>query len=132
MPAPASASWQGVGLREQMFWVPAPSHATELGLSSASLGRRNLLRMVTRTSWVAAPPSMLDLSPASQQQNIPQNTPGSIYLSLQVMELDLSSLASVRRFAEAWRRRGLPLHVLINNAGIFSMSGGCMSSFMRA
>lgn len=41
----------------------------------------------------------------------------------QVMELDLSSLASVRRFAAAWEKRGLPLHVLICNAGIFSMSG---------
>lgn len=46
---------------------------------------------------------------------------------IQVMELDLSSLASVRRFGEAWAARGLPLHALINNAGIFSMSGeqGC-------
>ena len=44
-------------------------------------------------------------------------------LSVQVMQLDLSSLASIRRFAEAWKQRGLPLHALINNAGIFSMSG---------
>ncbi|KAI3432217.1 hypothetical protein D9Q98_003779 [Chlorella vulgaris] len=40
---------------------------------------------------------------------------------LEVMQLDLSSLLSVRQFAAAWRRRGLPLHCLINNAGIFAM-----------
>jgi NAD(P)-dependent dehydrogenase (short-subunit alcohol dehydrogenase family) len=41
---------------------------------------------------------------------------------LEVMELDLNSLASVRAFASAWIARGLPLHVLVNNAGIFAMS----------
>lgn len=45
-----------------------------------------------------------------------------VQLSLQVMQLDLSSLQSVRDFAAAWRRSGRPLHVLVNNAGIFAMS----------
>lgn len=31
--------------------------------------------------------------------------------------LDLTSLKSVRQFVEAFKQRGLPLHVLINNAG---------------
>jgi retinol dehydrogenase 12 len=39
-----------------------------------------------------------------------------------VMELDLSSLISIRRFSLEWERRGLPLHVLVNNAGLFAMS----------
>lgn len=39
------------------------------------------------------------------------------------MELDLLSLDSVVRFAEAWNSRLGPLHVLINNAGIFSIGG---------
>ncbi|KFM23329.1 Retinol dehydrogenase 11 [Auxenochlorella protothecoides] len=42
--------------------------------------------------------------------------------NLEVMELDVSSLASVRKFGEAWESLGRPLHVLVNNAGIFSMS----------
>jgi NAD(P)-dependent dehydrogenase (short-subunit alcohol dehydrogenase family) len=42
---------------------------------------------------------------------------------LKVMELDLLSLDSVARFAEAWNARMGPLHVLINNAGIFSIGG---------
>ncbi|PRW61076.1 short-chain dehydrogenase reductase SDR [Chlorella sorokiniana] len=41
---------------------------------------------------------------------------------LEVQELDLSSLQSVRQFAQAWRSSRRPLHVLVNNAGIFAMS----------
>lgn len=39
------------------------------------------------------------------------------------MELDLLSLDSVVTFAQAWNARLGPLHVLINNAGIFSIGG---------
>jgi NAD(P)-dependent dehydrogenase (short-subunit alcohol dehydrogenase family) len=39
------------------------------------------------------------------------------------MELDLLSLASVRAFAKVWNERQVPLHVLVNNAGIFAMNG---------
>ncbi|KAL6509667.1 hypothetical protein OROGR_022977 [Orobanche gracilis] len=42
-------------------------------------------------------------------------------LNIEVMELDLLSLDSVVRFAEAWSARSGLLHVLINNAGIFSI-----------
>ncbi len=34
------------------------------------------------------------------------------------MHLDLSSLASVRAFTEAFKAMDIPLHVLINNAGV--------------
>uniref|UniRef100_A0A6N2K9J4 Uncharacterized protein n=1 Tax=Salix viminalis TaxID=40686 RepID=A0A6N2K9J4_SALVM len=46
---------------------------------------------------------------------------GTSLLSVEVMELNLLSLASVVRFARAWNLRSKPLQVLINNAGIFSM-----------
>ncbi len=45
-------------------------------------------------------------------------------LTQQVQLLDVASLESVRRFAEDWAASGRPLHVLINNAGIFSFAGG--------
>ena len=48
--------------------------------------------------------------------------------SLEVMALDLDSLESVRAFAAAWEGAARPLHVLINNAGIFSMGGGAGSA----
>ncbi|EFJ45954.1 hypothetical protein VOLCADRAFT_93690 [Volvox carteri f. nagariensis] len=39
-------------------------------------------------------------------------------LSVESMDLDLGRLSSVRSFAEEWRRRGLPLHLLVCNAGV--------------
>lgn len=42
---------------------------------------------------------------------------------MQVALLDVASQASVRSFAARWTTAGRPLHVLINNAGIFSFSG---------
>ncbi|GKV05320.1 hypothetical protein SLEP1_g17348 [Rubroshorea leprosula] len=46
---------------------------------------------------------------------------GGLPLNIEVMELDLLSLDSVASFAEAWNARSGPLHILINNAGIFSI-----------
>ncbi|KMZ59459.1 Dehydrogenase/reductase SDR family protein 7-like [Zostera marina] len=42
-------------------------------------------------------------------------------LEIEVMELDLLYLESVVRFAKNWNALSKPLHVLINNAGIFSL-----------
>ncbi|PIA41664.1 hypothetical protein AQUCO_02200238v1 [Aquilegia coerulea] len=41
--------------------------------------------------------------------------------NVEVMELDLISISSVRRFADEWERRGEPLDILINNAGILKI-----------
>lgn len=38
--------------------------------------------------------------------------------------LDLASLRSVHRFVETFRRRGLPLHILVNNAGVMLVPEG--------
>eukprot|EP00250_Pteridium_aquilinum_P022745 c25651_g1_i1 orf=298-1251(-) len=39
---------------------------------------------------------------------------------LHVLQLDLSSMASVRRFASEFKALGLPLNILINNAGVMA------------
>lgn len=53
------------------------------------------------------------------RQSIVDNSGGRIrYAQLQLLELDLNSLASVRLSAETFNKRGLALDVLINNAGI--------------
>lgn len=39
---------------------------------------------------------------------------------LTVMELDLSSLPSVRAFADAYKQSGKPLNILICNAGVMA------------
>ncbi|KAJ4843976.1 hypothetical protein Tsubulata_002377 [Turnera subulata] len=46
---------------------------------------------------------------------------GTGRLHIEVMEVNLLSLNSVVRFAEAWNSRSKPLHILVNNAGIYSM-----------
>jgi retinol dehydrogenase 12 len=46
---------------------------------------------------------------------------GQAFPLLEVMQLDLASLESVRRFASAWMSRNLPLDVLVCNAGLFAM-----------
>ena len=43
---------------------------------------------------------------------------------MQVRLLDLSSLASVRQFAAAWEAEQRPLHILVNNAGVYTIGGG--------
>ncbi|KAK1296164.1 hypothetical protein QJS10_CPB15g00079 [Acorus calamus] len=52
-------------------------------------------------------------------------------LDVEVMEVDLLSLDSVVKFAKAWNARGAPLHVLINNAGIFSIGGASPSRIVN-
>ncbi len=42
-------------------------------------------------------------------------------VSLESLELDLSSLASVEAFANAWLASGRPLHALVNNAGVMAL-----------
>lgn len=34
------------------------------------------------------------------------------------MELDLGSLGSVQKFVNEFKKKGIPLHILVNNAGI--------------
>jgi retinol dehydrogenase 12 len=43
--------------------------------------------------------------------------------AVDVVQLDLTSLESVEACAAQVRGMGQPLHILINNAGIFDMSG---------
>ncbi len=52
------------------------------------------------------------------RNDIAATAPGA---QLHIGQLDLSSLASVRTFAENYLATGRPLHVLINNAGIMAV-----------
>ncbi|XP_071919380.1 short-chain dehydrogenase TIC 32, chloroplastic-like [Coffea arabica] len=40
---------------------------------------------------------------------------------IEVMEIDLSAMASVRKFAAEYKATGLPLNILINNAGVATL-----------
>ncbi|AEE84755.1 NAD(P)-binding Rossmann-fold superfamily protein [Arabidopsis thaliana] len=56
-------------------------------------------------------------SGAKVKEDIVKQVPGA---KLDVMELDLSSMQSVRKFASEYKSTGLPLNLLINNAGIMA------------
>ena len=45
-------------------------------------------------------------------------------VKLEFMALDLASLSSVKEFTVAFQGKNLPLHILINNAGIASVPLG--------
>ncbi|OVA14007.1 Short-chain dehydrogenase/reductase SDR [Macleaya cordata] len=52
------------------------------------------------------------------KEAIVKDTPAA---KVDVLELDLSSMASVRKFASEFKSLGLPLNILINNAGIMAI-----------
>ncbi|KAJ7956202.1 Short-chain dehydrogenase TIC 32, chloroplastic [Quillaja saponaria] len=59
-----------------------------------------------------------DLKKAKEvRENIWKETPNAEVI---VLEIDLTSFASIHRFCSEFLSLGLPLHILINNAGIFS------------
>lgn len=45
-------------------------------------------------------------------------------LNVEYMLVDLSSFQSVKRFLAAFKEKNLPLHILINNAGIAGIPYG--------
>eukprot|EP00201_Polytomella_parva_P012803 CAMPEP_0175062332 /NCGR_PEP_ID=MMETSP0052_2-20121109/14111_1 /TAXON_ID=51329 ORGANISM="Polytomella parva, Strain SAG 63-3" /NCGR_SAMPLE_ID=MMETSP0052_2 /ASSEMBLY_ACC=CAM_ASM_000194 /LENGTH=329 /DNA_ID=CAMNT_0016328345 /DNA_START=95 /DNA_END=1084 /DNA_ORIENTATION=- len=51
-------------------------------------------------------------------------TAGRPVPQVEVQKLDLSSLSSVRAFASEWEAAKRPLHVLVNNAGIYAIAQG--------
>lgn len=51
------------------------------------------------------------------RSEVEEETPGK-QLEVEYMSLDLASLLSAKQFATAFRERHLPLHILVNNAGI--------------
>jgi len=54
---------------------------------------------------------------AKVKEDIVKQVPGA---KVDVMELELSSMESVRKFASEYKSAGLPLNLLINNAGIMA------------
>ena len=51
-------------------------------------------------------------------------------VTVELLSLDLGDLASVRACAQAFLARELPLHLLINNAGIAGAKGSSTSGFV--
>ena len=58
-----------------------------------------------------------------QQAIVSAKAAGIVNPQVDVMHLDLQSLASVRSFVKAFEQSGKPLHILVNNAGIYDITG---------
>ena len=53
------------------------------------------------------------------KQEVAQTNPDK-KLEVEFIKLDLSSFKSVKEFTVAFKEKNIPLHILINNAGIFN------------
>lgn len=81
--------------------------------ASAGLGTESARVLSGRGAEVIM--AVRDLPKAEKvKQGILEKNPSA---KLTIMELDLCSLASVKKFAEDFKATGKPLHVLLENAG---------------
>ncbi|KAI4343723.1 hypothetical protein L6164_011038 [Bauhinia variegata] len=96
-----------------------PSHLTAL-ITGATSGIGAETARVLAKRGVRVVIGARDLKKARQvRENIHKETPNAEVI---LLEIDLSSFASVQRFCSEFFALGLPLNILINNAGIFSQN----------
>ena len=84
---------------------------------NSGIGYEAALQFARRRAHVVLACRNLDKARDAANQ-IAAAAPGA---TVDVMHLDLSSLASVRAFADQFRARNIPLHVLVNNAGVMAI-----------
>lgn len=85
--------------------------------TAAELARRGAHVVLACRSQSKGDAMMEQLAAAAKQA-------GQAAPSLEVSLLDLASLASVEAFVQRWEQQQRPLHILINNAGMFNMGAG--------
>ncbi|XP_074588154.1 short-chain dehydrogenase TIC 32, chloroplastic-like [Curcuma longa] len=83
---------------------------------SSGIGAETARVMALRGAHVVIGARNLEAADAVKQ-NILQNTPSA---KIDIIELELSSQKSVRAFADKFLAMNLPLHILINNAGVMN------------
>uniref|UniRef100_A0A453GY46 Short-chain dehydrogenase TIC 32, chloroplastic n=1 Tax=Aegilops tauschii subsp. strangulata TaxID=200361 RepID=A0A453GY46_AEGTS len=98
---------------------PDPSisfHSIRLSGASSGIGAETARVLAARGAHVVMAVRNLAAGDTVRQAVLAE-TPAA---SVDLMELDVSSLASVRNFAADFAARGLPLNILVNNAGIMA------------
>ncbi|EOY20872.1 NAD(P)-binding Rossmann-fold superfamily protein [Theobroma cacao] len=99
-------------------WVD-PHHLTAIITGATSgIGAETARVLVRRGVRVVIPARDLKKAVELKEGILKENPNAEIILS----EIDLSSLASVKRFCAEFLALGQPLNILINNAGIFSQN----------
>src|SRR5690242_17544106 len=83
---------------------------------NSGIGYEAALQLARKHAQVVLACRNIDKARAAAAQ-IAAASPGA---SLEVMELNLSSLASVRSFADTFQKQHQQLHVLCNNAGVMA------------
>ncbi|XP_076928153.1 short-chain dehydrogenase TIC 32 B, chloroplastic-like [Bidens hawaiensis] len=94
-----------------------PSHLTAIVTGATSgIGAETARVLAKRGVRIVIPAR--DLRKAGQvKQTIQKETPNAEII---ILEIDLSSFASIRKFCSEFLSLGIPLNILINNAGKFS------------
>lgn len=101
----------------QDFPLPSDHHLTAIITGATSgIGAETARVLAKRGVRIIIPARNLKKA-AIVKDNIQKECPDS---DITVLEIDLSSFASVKRFCSQFLSLGLPLHILINNAGKFS------------
>ncbi|KAJ3335582.1 Short-chain dehydrogenase/reductase 2b [Gonapodya sp. JEL0774] len=81
--------------------------------ASAGIGKESVLQLAKKNCHVIL--AVRSLSKGEDvAQEIRMQAPES---KIEVASLDLADLASVKKFADEFMAKGLPLHILMNNAG---------------
>ncbi|KAJ3094539.1 hypothetical protein HDU97_007954 [Phlyctochytrium planicorne] len=84
--------------------------------ASSGLGECSSLALAAKGAFVilaCRSKAKADATVALIQKDVPN-------AKLEVMELDLSDLASIKQFAEDYEKKGYDIDILMNNAGIFA------------
>ncbi|MQM16805.1 hypothetical protein Taro_049766 [Colocasia esculenta] len=82
--------------------------------ASSGIGKETARVLALRGATVIIPARTLEAA-AKAKESLLEGNPDA---KIEVMELDLGSLASVQSFARAFLSSGRPLNILVNNAGI--------------
>jgi retinol dehydrogenase-12 len=104
---------------------------TGIGLVTArELARRGATLFIACRSPQAGQAAMDVIQAACRESGKPGESGGAG--SVELLPLDLGDFASVRRCADLFLARQLPLHLLINNAGLAGIKGFTKSGFELA
>ena len=107
----------GPDIEGRTFIVTGPTSG--IGTTTAETLARMGARVILACRTVSRGQAMVDAWIADAKAD----GRGAESIDCDVMHLDLDSLDSVRAFCEEFNALGEPLHCLINNAGVFDMSG---------
>ncbi|CAL5227473.1 g10450 [Coccomyxa viridis] len=89
---------------------------------TSGIGRETASTLARRNAHVVLACRSLERGEKLRKALLEEGAKNGKTPSLEVQILDVACLDSVRKFASSWQQR--PLHILVNNAGMFTMGAG--------